>query len=415
MNLPRRLKDLGKQWTQKGEPTHAPSIRNNLPVARAIVIVLDGCGAGAAPDAPEFNDLDSPSTLLHVWNAAGPFRAPNLAQMGFLGAGGVPVESGKDDAFRAYGRLQPLSKGGKDSVTGHWEMMGIIEPEPFPTYPDGFPIPLIKAFEREIGTQTLGNRPASGTQIISELGELHIETGFPIVYTSADSVFQIACHEDIVPIERLYEMCQVARRLCVKPNHVQRVIARPFVGSAESGFTRTERRKDFPLSPPENLIDKIGDVVGIGVVPELFGSRGFRAGRRTQSNAEHFRAIMPALADESARFIFANFEDFDMLYGHRNDPQGFAQCLVEFDAMLGEILGGLREGDLLMLTADHGNDPTDVSTDHTREYAPVALCIRGRKGDPVPHMLGDVAGFSAIGATVAAHIGVEWSIGTSLI
>lgn len=384
-------------------------------MARAIVIVLDGCGAGAAPDAPEYNDFDSPSTLLHVWKTAGPFEAPNLAKMGFLQAGGIQVDAGECTLHRAYGRLQPLSKGGKDSVTGHWEMMGIVEAEPFPTYPDGFPIPLIKQFEREIGTQTLGNRPASGTQIIAELGALHFETGFPIVYTSADSVFQIACHEEVVPIGRLYEMCEIARRICVKPNHVQRVIARPFVGSAESGFSRTERRKDFPLPPPANLIDRIGDVVGIGVVPELFGGRGFRTGGRTQSNSEHFKALIPALADETSRFIFANFEDFDMLYGHRNDPQGFARCLVDFDAMLGDILGALRPDDLLILTADHGNDPTDVSTDHTREFVPVALCINGSQPESKPHFLGDVAGFSAIGASVAAHIGVDWAVGENLL
>lgn len=384
-------------------------------MARAIVIVLDGCGAGAAPDAPEFNDLGSPSTLLNVWNSAGPFEAPNLARVGFLQAGGISVESQSDSSFRAYGRLQPLSKGGKDSVTGHWEMMGIIELEPFPTYPEGFPIPLIKEFEREIGTQTLGNRPASGTQIIAELGALHVETGFPIVYTSADSVFQIACHEEVVPIERLYEICQIARRLCVKPNHVQRVIARPFIGSAEAGFTRTERRKDFPLPPPKNLVDIVGDVVGIGVVPELFGGRGFRPGPRTQSNPEHFRAIVPALADESARFIFANFEDFDMLYGHRNDPNGFARCLADFDVMLGEIIGHLRSDDLLILTADHGNDPTDESTDHTREFVPVAIFKRDTSNGSELVQLGDVAGFAAVGATVAAHLGVEWRIGTPLI
>ncbi|HZH98746.1 MAG TPA: phosphopentomutase, partial [Fimbriimonadaceae bacterium] len=212
---------------------------------RAIVIVLDGCGAGAAPDAPDFGDTHAPSTIFNIWNHVGKINAPTLQSIGFFTAGGVDVPA---DAVREgkFGRLRPLSKGGKDSVTGHWEMMGIVMDEPFPTYPDGFPISLVKAFETAIGTQTIGNRPASGTAIIAELGPLHADTGFPILYTSADSVFQIACHEEVLPIQELYRYCEIARELCVKPNDVQRVIARPFVGNAKEGFTRTERRKDYP-------------------------------------------------------------------------------------------------------------------------------------------------------------------------
>jgi len=289
-------------------------------------------------------------------------------------------------------------------------MMGIVVDEPFPTYPDGFPIPLIKSFERRIETQTLGNRPASGTAIIAELGKTHVETGFPIVYTSADSVFQIACHEKVVPIEKLYDHCRVARELCVAPNHVQRVIARPFDDDGSGGFVRTERRKDFPLEPPQNLVDKIGGVLGIGVVPELFGGRGFREVRRTQSNAEHEVALREALAGD-ARFIFANFEDFDMLYGHRNDAIGFGRCLEAFDRYLQSIVTELTDGDLFILTADHGNDPTTPSTDHSREYVPFVVAGAGvEPGDG-----GDVAGMAAIGATVAAHLGVEWIQGTPLI
>ncbi|MFN8219338.1 MAG: phosphopentomutase [Fimbriimonadales bacterium] len=372
---------------------------------RAIVIVLDGCGAGHAPDAAEFGDVFEASTLLHVWQAVGGFRAPNLSRLGFLAAGGIePAPEGA-----RFARLRELSKGGKDSVTGHWEMMGIVTEKPFPTYPDGFPIPLIKAFEREIETQTLGNRPASGTAIIAELGAMHVETGFPIVYTSADSVFQIACHEAVVPIERLYEMCEIARRLCVAPNDVQRVIARPFEGDAATGFKRTERRKDYPLEAPKNLCDKIGDVYGIGVVPELFAGRGFRHTARTQSNPEHLRALKEALASD-AKFIFANFEDFDMLYGHRNDPAGFAKCLEEFDVMLGEILTTLGPDDLLLLTADHGNDPTSPSTDHSREFVPAVVHASGLEAAN----LGDVDGMTAIGATVAGWLGVPWNVGRDL-
>lgn len=367
------------------------------------MIVLDGVGAGEAPDAAKFGDLDHPSTLLHVWEAAGGFHAPNLARLGFLAAGGI--EEGTTGRF---GRLRELSQG-KDSVTGHWEMMGIVTETAFPTYPEGFPIPLIKAFEDEIGTQTLANCPASGTEIIARLGELHQETGFPVVYTSADSVFQIAAHEEVVPIEKLYDWCRIARRLCTGADNVQRVIARPFLGSP-GAYKRTERRKDFPATPPHNLVDDIGDVFGIGVVPELFDGRGFRSVRRTQNNAEHEQMLWEAL-DSDARFIFANFEDFDMLYGHRNDATGFAKCLEEFDVLLGSLLTRLEPDDLLILTADHGNDPTDASTDHSREYVPVALWGAGIEQEN----LGDVEGMTAVGATVVKWLGTGRCAGRCLL
>ncbi|MCH7904952.1 MAG: phosphopentomutase [Armatimonadetes bacterium] len=374
-----------------------------MPARRAIVIVLDGCGAGAAPDAAEFGDHDSPSTVLHVWEHVGGFHAPNLERVGFLAACGIgDAPSGR------YGRLRELSQG-KDSVTGHWEMMGVVTETPFPTYPSGFPQELIREFEEKIGKKTLGNYPASGTVIIQDLGAKHARTGQPIVYTSADSVFQIACHESVIPIDRLYEMCRIARKLCKEPYNLQRIIARPFVGSVDDGFTRTGNRKDFPLPPPPNLVDEIGDVYGLGVVPDLFGGRGFRDVPRTQNNREHETALWQAL-DSDARFIFANFEDFDMLYGHRNDPDGFARCLEEFDVTLGKIISLLTDGDLLILTADHGNDPTDASTDHSREYVPVALVGEGIE----PKNLGDTDGMTAIGATVAAHLGLDWPAGQRL-
>ena len=376
----------------------------------AIVIVLDGCGAGEAPDAADFGDADHPSTIKHVWEASGGFNAPNLEACGFLAACRIrTIQNPKSKIQNRFARLRELSKG-KDSVTGHWEMMGVVTLKPFPTYPDGFPIPLVKQFEREIGTQTIGNKPASGTQIIQELGSLHMDTGFPILYTSADSVFQLACHEEVVALERLYEMCHIARRICVEPNNVQRVIARPFVGNPKDGFTRTGNRKDFPLPPPANLIDKIGDVFGIGPVPDLFDGRGFRPMERTKNNAEHAQRLWEALQSD-ARFIFANFEDFDMLYGHRNDPQGFAKALEEFDKTLGSLLGKLTDEDLLILTADHGNDPTTESTDHSREYVPA--CVVGRTIQSAD--LGDVDGMTAIGATVAGHLGVDWPTGTDLL
>ncbi len=367
---------------------------------RAIVIVLDGCGAGEAPDAALFNDHDHPSTLRHVWEHCKGLNAPTLAGAGYFAAGGIESQVGLDGFQVQYGRLQEMSMG-KDSVTGHWEMMGIHTQHAFPTYPGGFPADLVAEFERRIGRNVIGNKAASGTAIIGELGEEHIATGFPILYTSADSVFQIACHEDHVPIEQLYEFCRIGRELCMAPNNVLRVIARPFVGSAKEGFTRTEWRKDFPLAAPANLIDRIDDVYGIGVVPELFDGRGFRKVRRTQNNAEHEGMLWDALASD-ARFIFANFEDFDMLFGHRNDPAGFGKALELFDGFLHQVLSKLTQDDLLILTADHGNDPTTPSTDHSREYVPFCA-IRGGHGS---QNLGDRQGMWWVGDAVAEWLGI---------
>jgi phosphopentomutase len=364
---------------------------------RAILIVLDGCGAGEAPDAGEFGDLDHPATVRHVWEAAGGLNTPNLESLGFLEACGVETNSVPKGRC---GQLQELSQG-KDSVTGHWEMMGVITERPFPTYPRGFPPELVEQFETEIGRKVLGNKPASGTAIIQEFGPEHIESGNPILYTSADSVWQIACHESIVPLATLYDWCQLSRNLCVAPNDVQRIIARPFIGSLSEGFRRTEHRKDFPLEAPLNLVDRIGDVYGIGPVPELFGGRGFRSVRRTQNNAEHALALWEAL-ESDARFIFANFEDFDMLYGHRNDPIGFARALESFDITLGEMLDRLLPNDLLVITADHGNDPTTSSTDHSREFVPLVLY-----GDSTGSgSLGTLAGFDTISRLIADHLGI---------
>jgi phosphopentomutase len=367
---------------------------------RAIVLVLDGCGSGKTPDSLKFGDPD-PDTIQHVWDHVGGIDAPNLASVGFWAACGIDVPAKPQVVGKnvSYGRLLPLSMG-KDSVTGHWEMMGIVSEEPFPTYPQGFPISLVKEFEEAIGVQTIGNRPASGTQILKELGELHMDSGFPIVYTSGDSVFQIACHEEIVPVEKLYEFCRIAREMLTPPNHVQRVIARPFIGKDAESFTRTERRKDFTLVPKPNLIDEIGDVFGIGVIPELFNGRGFREVKRTQNNPEHAIMLKEAMASD-ARFIFCNFEDFDMLYGHRNDPKGFANCLVEFDAILSDILGELKDEDLLIITADHGNDPTDASTDHSREFSPIVILGSGRQGKSP-----DEVGLNLVGNAVRNWLGI---------
>lgn len=370
---------------------------------RAILIVMDGCGVGAAPDAAEYGDTgeNSPNTLGHLMEAVGGLNLPCLQSLGLgniIPLKGVPPA---ETPCACFGRVQPCSKG-KDSVTGHWEMMGILTEQPFPTYPNGFPPELIAEFERRIGRSVLGNYPASGTEIIKQLGEEHLRTGYPIVYTSADSVFQIAAHEAVIPVEELYRMCEIARELLQPPHHVQRVIARPFEGTDASNFRRTERRRDFPLPPPPNLIDRLAErgigIYGIGVVPEIFTYRGFRHAERTQSNPQHFEALLRAMASDCA-FIFANFEDFDMLYGHRNDPAGFARALAEFDMMLSTILERLRPTDLLILTADHGNDPTTPSTDHSREYLPLLLYSPSiQRG----YAVGTRRSLADIGATIGA-------------
>jgi phosphopentomutase len=370
------------------------------------VIVMDGCGAGAAPDAAEFGDFDHPATILHVLERYPDLQLPTLRDVGFLTACRVPTQVGdsvSQKGFGAvYGRLQELSKGGKDSVTGHWEMAGIITTERFPTYPGGFPSDLIAKFEAEIGTPVLGNRPSSGTAILVELGDEHMRSGWPILYTSADSVFQIACHEDIVPLEKLYGYCESARQLLVAPNNVQRVIARPFRGNSGAGFMRTEGRRDYPIPPPINLCDEVGDVFGIGVVSELFAGRGFRRILRTQSNPEHREMLLKAF-ESDARFIWANFEDFDMKYGHRNDVSGFATCLEEFDRTLSEIIAKLEPEDVLILTADHGNDPTTPSTDHTREFVPFVKIGRQLQSRRVHDQLS----FCKVGIAVSKWLGVS--------
>lgn len=380
---------------------------------RVVLLVLDGCGAGPAPDADQYGDVgeNMGNTLRNVWNATGGFDTPLLAESGFLTAARVPIgERNLPSPTATFARLKPTSKG-KDSITGHWEMMGIVLDQPFPTYPNGFPQEVVSQFENAIGRRVLGNEAASGTEIIQRHGEEHMRTGRPILYTSADSVFQVACHEDVVPVETLYKWCEAARRLLVPPHNVGRVIARPFTGSRETGFTRTNRRRDFPIEPPRNLVDAVserfGPVHGIGFVPDAFAGRGFLALPRTQSNEEHEAALMEALS-RGSRFIFANFEDFDMRYGHRNDPDGFARALERFDATLYRLLGRLRPGDLLVLTADHGNDPTTPSTDHSREYAPLSIVAPGH---PPRGRLGDLDGFWRVGATVADAFGLPFPLG----
>lgn len=376
---------------------------------RAIVIVLDGCGVGALPDAADYGATDAESaTLPHVADAVGGLRLPNL---GRLGLGNVaPIDGvAPGEALGAWGRMAEASAG-KDSVTGHWEMMGIITERPFPTYPNGFPPDVIAAFEGRIGRGTLGNVAASGTEIIKRLGAEHVATGRPIVYTSADSVFQLAAHEHVVPLPSLYAMCATARRLLKGRHNVQRVIARPFVGDGPETFRRTEHRRDFPLAPPPgNLLAALQSAGktthAIGVIADLFPRSLFARAERTQNNPAHLAAILQAVQDGQEDFVFANCEDFDMLFGHRNDPAGFAAALEAFDTALPGILAALRPGDLLLLTADHGNDPTTASTDHSREYVPL-LMVGGAVTANTD--LGTRATFADVAATLADWLRVTW-------
>lgn len=377
---------------------------------RVFVLVLDGCGAGIAPDAADFgDDLEHPGdTLVHVAQAVGGLKIPNLRKAGLGNL--LSLEGGEPETAPTgrFARLREKSKGGKDTVTGHWEMMGIVVEQRFPTYPDGFPASVIEAYEKAIGRKVIGNKAGSGTVIIDELGEEHVRTGHPIVYTSADSVFQIACHESVIPPDQLYEICLKARDLLQGEHALQRVIARPFEGEGKGSFTRTNRRKDFPLTPPTNVLDHLQNAgcftAGIGVIPEVFDGRGFDYQERTQTNLEHHQATMKLIASQPKGFFFVNFEDFDMLFGHRLDPQGFAQALETFDGYFGEMMAALGERDLVMITADHGNDPTIPSTDHTREYAPLLMVSSGLEGG---RHYGDRPTFADVGATVLDALGVK--------
>jgi len=378
-----------------------------------VIIVLDSVGVGALPDAGIYGDEDS-DTLGNVARALGGLCLPCLESLGLgclhsiEGVSCPPLPAG------CYGRMAEASVG-KDTTVGHWEIAGIITSRPFPTYPRGFPDEVIESFEARIGRRVLGNKAASGTEIIEELGEEHLRTGCPIVYTSADSVFQIAAHEEVIPVDRLYEMCLIARSILVGEHAVARVIARPFVGRP-GGFVRTDRRRDFGLAPPApTLLDKVQatglPVVGIGKIGDIFAHRGLTREIHTSDNREGISAICDCLQGTSEGLIFANLVDYDMLYGHRNDVAGYARALSEFDRRLPGVLALLENGDALFITADHGCDPTTCSTDHSREYVPL-LCTGPslKRGVDV----GTRASFADLGATVAELLSVgELKSGTS--
>jgi len=348
---------------------------------RVFLIVLDSVGAGELPDAAQYGDVGA-STLEHTLNAAHP-SLPNLAKLGFGYIPHVPCER-PANATGAVGRAAERSAG-KDTTTGHWEMSGVTLAKAFPTYPNGFPADVIAEFERAIGRKTLGNYPASGTAILDELGEEHVKTGYPIVYTSADSVFQIAASEEVVPLETLYDWCRIARTMLVGDHAVGRVIARPFVGMHKGGFTRTPHRKDFSLEPTgRTILDALSDAgyftMGVGKIEDIFCMRGIRESIHAAGNPACMEVWLDTMKRDFEGMVFVNLVDFDMVYGHRRDVQGYAKALEAFDAQLGEAMKLARPGDLILIDADHGCDPTYHGTDHTREYIPIVAWTPEMKG-----------------------------------
>jgi len=382
------------------------------PFNRVVLIVLDSVGIGEMPDAADYGDSGA-DTLGHTL-ASRNVGIPNLRRMGLANIRRLPVEP-VETPNGIFGKAA-TSSSGKDTTTGHWEMSGIITAKPFPTYPNGFPPRVIEQFERAISRKVLGNKPASGTEIIKELGEVHVLTGRPIVYTSADSVFQIATHERIVPLEQLYQWSRIAREQLTGEDEVGRVIARPFVGEPGS-FRRTEARQDFAIDPPEDtLLDRVKSaglaVTAVGKIGSIFCHRGTTEELKAGNNNASVDQTLHALRSTGRGLIFTNLVDFDMLYGHRNDVEGYARALEEFDRRLPEIQKAMRDDDLLMISADHGCDPADVSTDHTREYVPVlAWGRRARAGVD----LGIRSSLADIGQTVAENFGLELQAGRSFL
>jgi phosphopentomutase len=382
---------------------------------RICLIVLDSAGIGEMPDAAAWGDAGA-DTIGHIL-ASRKVDLPNLQRLG-LGnirplAGLPPV----DEPIGSFGKCT-LKSNGKDTTTGHWEMAGIILKRAFPTYPNGFPPRIIEEFIAKAHVPgVLGNFPASGTEIIKDLGEEHVRTGKPIVYTSSDSVFQIAAHEEVIPVERLYEICEIARKILDGEDKVGRVIARPFLGSSAADFKRTENRHDYAVPPPSNnllpmLKDAGLDVVCIGKIASIYDSMGVTADLTAKNNDQTIDQTINALNADSRGLVFSNLVDFDMLYGHRRDTEGYARALEHFDARLPEIFAAMRDGDLMILTADHGNDPTKEGSDHTREYVPLLVYGKSAKAGVD---LGTRGSLADIGQTIAENFGLVLTDGVSFL
>ena len=372
---------------------------------RVIIIVLDSVGAGYMDDAADFGDIGA-NTLAHTAEAVGGLYLPNLQK---LGLGNIIKIKGVEPASEPtgkFGRIKEASKG-KDTMTGHWEMMGIISEEAFPLYPDGFPEEILGEFKERTGVKgILGNKAASGTEIIKELGAEHLRTGFPIVYTSGDSVFQIAAHNDVISLEKLYDQCVQAREMCDRYK-IGRVIARPFIGKVGE-FSRTSDRRDYPILPPgDTILDLIKNrgytVSGIGKIEDIYAKQGISRAIHTKSNKEGMDVLMKEMSEIKKGLVFINLVDFDMLYGHRRNPEGYASTLEQFDKMFGEFMDMMKPDDVLMITADHGCDPTFKGTDHTREFVPILVYSEGISAEN----LGVRSTFSDIGVSALYHLGIK--------
>jgi phosphopentomutase len=388
---------------------------------RIFWIVLDSVGIGALPDAADYGDAGR-NTLGHIAESR-PLSLPTLLSLGLANIAPLEHLAPAKKPLAAFGKAATHSPG-KDTTTGHWEMAGIWLPQAFPTYPHGFPAEIIHAFEAKIGRQVIGNKPASGTEILKELGEEHVRTGKPIVYTSGDSVFQIAAHEDVVPIADLYKMCEIARQLLDGPHKVGRVIARPFTGSA-GNFTRTPRRHDYAVDPPHPMLmdvlaEKGTPILGVGKIHDIYNGRGLQDYVTTVSNADGMQKLTTAAQTRGTGLVFCNLVDFDMLYGHRKDVEGFAKSLEEFDAALSIFLDHLLPSDLLILTADHGCDPDRrwPTTDHSREYVPVLAYSPNHQASGPTARIGNLGvrdTLSDIGQTVAENFSTKIPHGQSFL
>ena len=382
---------------------------------RVILIVLDSAGIGALPDAADFGDAGS-NTFGNIYAKRGKLELPAMYSLGLSRISGAGLPDFKGELRGSYARAADKTHA-KDTTCGHWEMMGIIMQTPFKTYPQGFPPRIMHSFEEKIGRGTLGNCVASGTEIIQRLGDEHCKTGKPIVYTSADSVFQIAAHEDVIPLDELYRICETAREMLTGEDLVGRVIARPFI-TAPEGYKRTENRRDYAVPPIETtVLDGLSargfTTVGVGKIEDIFCKRGVDVVNHTKNNRDGFEATLEYVRKGEGRFIFTNLVDFDMLYGHRNDVEGYAAALEYFDARLPEIINAMRKEDLLIITADHGCDPTTASTDHSREYIPV-LVYSPSLGGGVD--MGTLDSFADIGASVFDYLtGEKWISGNSFM
>lgn len=377
-------------------------------INRVALIVLDSVGVGELPDASDYGDVGS-NTVKNIYKNIQNFKLPNLEKLGLLNINGFEDIKRSDEFISTIAKCNEKSKG-KDTTTGHWEISGVTLEKPFPTYPNGFPDDVIEEFEKKVGRKVIGNCPASGTEIIKQLGDEHVNTGNLIVYTSADSVFQVASHEDVVPLDELYKICEIAREMLQGKHGVGRVIARPFTG--ESGnYTRTKNRKDFSLLPPKNMLDYIVDanqeVYAIGKIEDIFVNRGITKSSHTSTNEDGINETIKALKDDFKGLIFTNLVDFDMMFGHRNDVEGYGNALKYFDDRLPEIMDNLRDDDLLIITADHGCDPTTPSTDHSREYIPLILYNKNIKKN---NNLGTLETYACIGKTILDLLNVENNI-----